>query len=263
MSKANAPGGQVFKRRLKLLLGLMLITLSSAVFAETWDARLHWVQRVELGTPVSGIIAEVSVMPGYRAQKGQLLLRLDTKPLQARIDGLEAERIGRVHGRDEARRELTRTQELYERTLLADHDLDLAKIALAGSEGILKTTEAQLVQARWELEYSQIRAPFDAWVLRRNAEPGQTVISNLRAEPLVVVARAGKMLARVMIDAAHLSAFKLGQAATVSVGGDSYRGSVQRIGLEPAKKGQYPVDVQFDTAGRTLRAGLPARIELP
>ncbi len=263
MNKAYVFGWRVFTCGLKPLALLALFALSSSIFAETLDARLHWVQRVALGTPVSGVIAEVTVMPGYRAQKGQLLLRLDTRPLQARIDGLEAKRISRVYDRDEAKRELMRTQELYDRTLLADHDLDLAKIALANAEAALKTTEAQLTQARWELEYSQIRAPFDAWILRRNAEPGQTVVSTLQAGPLIVVARAGTMLARMMIDGARISAFKLGQVATVSVGADSYRGSVQRVGLEPAEKRLYPVDVQFDTGGRTLRAGLPASIELP
>lgn len=263
MSKANAPGWQAFGRRLKPVLMLTLWLLSSAAFAEAWDARLHWVQRTVLGTPVSGVIAEVSVRPGFRVQKGQMLVRLDTRPLQARIDGLEAERIGRTYDRDEARRELARTQELYDRTLLADHDLDLAKIVLANSEAMLKTTEAQLTQAQWELEYSQIRAPFDAWVLRRNAEPGQTVISNLQAEPLVVVARAGTMLARSMIDAERLSAIKEGQVVAVSVAGKRYQGHVQHVGLEPGAEGKYPIDVQFETAGRTLRAGLPARIEFP
>ena len=242
---------------------MALWLLSAAAAAETLDARLQWLQRVALGTPVSGVIAEVAAVLGQRVQKGGVLLQLDTRPLRARISGLEAERIARADDRDEARRELDRTQELYERTLLADHDLTLAKIALASAEGALKTTEARLAQAQWELEYSQIRAPFDAWVVRRNAEPGQTVISNLQAEPLVVVARAGVMLARAMVDAGRVSTLKPGQTVTVSVAGRSYRGRLQHIGLEPTADGRYPVDVQFDTGGQLLRAGLPAHIELP
>ena len=242
---------------------MALWLLSGAAAAETLDARLQWLQRVALGTPVSGVITEVTALPGQRVAKGGALLRLDPRPLQARVNGLEAERIARTDDRDEAHRELDRTQELYERTLLADHDLTLAKIALTSAEAALKTTEARLAQARWELEYSQIRAPFDAWVVRRNAEPGQTVISNLQAEPLVVVARAGVMLARTMVDAGRVSALKPGQTVTVSVAGKSYRGQLQHIGLEPTADGRYPVDVQFDTGGQLLRAGLPARIELP
>ncbi len=243
------------------MMGLWL--LSSAVAAETLDARLQWLQRVALGTPVSGVIAEVAAVPGLRVQKGGVLLRLDTRPLQARVSGLEAERSARVADRDEARRERDRTQELYERTLLADHDLELAKIALASAEAAFKTTEARLTQARWELEHSQIRAPFDAWVVRRNAEPGQTVISNLQAKPLVVVARAGVMLARAEVDAGRVASLTPGQAVSVSVAGQSYRGRLQRIALEPGDDGRYAVDVRFDTGGQLLRAGLPARIELP
>ncbi len=241
---------------------MALWLLSGAASAETLDARLHWQQRVALGTPVSGVIAEVAAVPGRRVAEGAVLLRLDVRPLQARVDGLEAERIARVEDRDEARRERDRTLELYERTLLADHDLELAKIALATAEATLKSTEARLTQARWELEHSQIRAPFEAWVVRRNAEPGQTVISNLQAEPLVVVARAGVMLARAMVDAGRISALRAGQVVGVSVAGRAYRGRVQHIGLEPAADGRYAVDVQFDSGEQLLRAGLPARIEL-
>lgn len=240
----------------------LLLLATTPVLAQEWDARLHWVQRVVLGTPVSGVIDSVSITPGKPVRQGQILLRLDTRPLEARIEGLEAELIGKRHDRDEARRELDRTQELYDRTLLADHDLDLTKIALATAEAALKTTEAQLTQAKWELEYSRIRAPFDAWVLHRNAEPGQTVISNLRAGPLIVVARAGTMRARVMADAGQVSAFAEGQRARVRVMGRDYAGQVQQVGLEPDAEGRYPVDIQFATGKALLRAGLPAKVVL-
>jgi len=236
---------------------------SGAVAAETLDARLQWLQRVALGTPVSGVIVEVAAVPGQRVAEGGLLLRLDVRPLQARISGLEAERIAKLENRDEARRERDRSRELYARTLLADHDLELAKIALASAEAALKTTEARLTQVQWELEHSQIRAPFEAWVVQRNAEPGQTVISNLQAEPLVVVARAGVMLARATVDAGRVASLKSGLAVSVSVAGRSYRGRLQHIALEPEADGRYAVDVRFDTGKQLLRAGLPARIELP
>lgn len=242
---------------------LALFLCSGVTLAESLEARLHWLQRVTLGTPVSGVIAEVLVMPGMRVEKGQHLLRLDTRPLQARLAGLDAERIAQQNDRDEARRELGRTQELYERTLLAERDLTLAKIALATAEARLKTTEAQFIQAQWELEFSQIRAPFEAWVLKRSAEPGQSVISNLQAEPLIVLARAGGMLARAEVAEMRLSSLEMGQAITVTVAGKAYRGTLQHIGLEPLPNGKYVVDVRFSTPGRLLRAGLTAQIELP
>ncbi len=248
----------------RVAVGMMILwLLGGAANAETLDARLHWLQRVVLGTPVSGVIAEVAAVPGQRVAQGEVLLRLESRPLQARVDGLAAERIARADDRDEARRERARAQELYDRTLLADHDLTLARIALARAEAALKTTEAQLAQARWELEYSQIRAPFDAWVVRRNAEPGQTVISNLQAEPLLVVARAGTMLARARVGAERLPVLAPGQALTVTVAGKAYAGRLQRIALEPDADGRYAMDVRFDSGARLLRAGLPARIELP
>ena len=98
--------------------------------------------------------------------------------------------------RDEAVRELERTQELFERTLLSVHDLQLAQIAATGAEADHSSAEAELAEAEIKLEYSRILAPFDARVVSVPAQPGETVVSRLQARPLVVVAPAGRMRAR-------------------------------------------------------------------
>jgi RND family efflux transporter MFP subunit len=257
MNPVNSPFGVACR-----LLVIAVLLLPALTTAAQWEAQLQWVRTVSLSTPVSGVIAEVAVDRGDRVSADQVLLRLEDSRQQAEVAASEARLKQAENNRAEAQRELERTQELYERTLLSDHDLELGKIQRDAAEAELLTARAALVKAQRELYHSSVRAPFDAWVLQRNAEPGQTVVSELQATPLLVLAEAGRMLARSLVSEATVAKLKLGQSAEVSVAGKNYGGNIHFLGLEPIKPGadQYLVDVVFDTGARLLRVGQAATV---
>lgn len=251
-------------RRQRLTVLVLGLFWSLPLWAAEHAATLQWLQRVELGTPVSGVVNEVAVRPGQRVKQGALLLRLDPRAQQAAVRRAEAEAAGLKVRLDEAERELARTQELYDRTLLAEHDLQVAQIEFSTSQALYQGAQAELVQARLALEYTTLRAPFDAVVLARQAEVGQTVVSELQSTPLIVVAAAGRMLAVSELEPAVLARLEPGGAATVRVAGQEYQGRIHSIGFEPAAgTSRYRVAVEFETAGRLLRAGSEARVSLP
>jgi len=119
------------------------------------------------------------------------------------------------------------------------------------------------MKAEYDEHYSSIRAPFAAWVLQRNAQPGQTVVSRMRAEPLIVLAEAGRMLARSLVSGATADTIERGAEAKVTVSGKNYVGTVSFVALQPEKAGsnRYAVDVIFDTNQQVLRVGQPAKVK--
>lgn len=247
------------------VIGAMLLLLCGPLAAAELDGVLHWLHRAELTTPVSGVISDVLVGPGERTTKGQVLLKLDARGFRADVARARAElnRLSMV--RDEAQRELERAEEMFDRTLLSLHDLELARIAYASADAEYRKAQAALTQARLNVEYSVIKAPFDGVVLWRDAEPGETVVTRLQTKPLLAVAETSRMLARVLVLGDQLSKLKLGAEASVSVGGRRYAAKVQHIAFEPdAGEGKYPVDVLFEPAeGHGLRAGQSAKVTLP
>ena len=52
--------------------GLLLLLASSPSRAEDIGARIEWSDRVELTTPVSGVVAEVDADTGDRVKRGSL-----------------------------------------------------------------------------------------------------------------------------------------------------------------------------------------------
>lgn len=244
---------------------ILLAGCAAGAAAAELDGALQWAQRIELGVPVSGVITEVAVDAGDAVGKGQVLLRLDDRGFQAALKKTKAHLQSCRENRDEAERELERAQEMYDRTLLADHDLQMAKIAVSKAEAALAAAEAERTLAALDLEYSQLKAPFDGWVLERRAAPGQAVVSRMQSTTLLTLVESARMRARIMADADELAALAQGTPVQVRVAGKTYSGRVQAAGLEPigssAATPRYPVDVIFETGSDgPLRAGQAATV---
>lgn len=229
-------------------------------------ASLHWSKRVELGTPVSGIIKTVVANIGDKVNKGDVLIKLDDRKYVAALNKAKARVKDLNEKHKEAKRELDRALELYDRTVLSDHDLQTAKNAKVAADSEYATANAELVTAKLNLEYASIRAPFKALVLQRKAELGQVVVSQLKPETLITIAAAGEMIARGYIEQGDLNGQLRGHSATVIVAGKHYAGKVKHVGLEPVKLDKrgiyYEIDIVFNIGERILRAGQQVTIKL-
>ena len=241
------------------------VFFSQALWAADVPATLQWSQRVELSTPVSGVVKAVNVEVGDPVKKGQVLLSLDSTTYRASVAESQSE-ITRLEAEaEEAKRDLDRVQELYQRTIVATTDLDQARLRSVKSLSMLAEARARLLQNQKMLDDTTLRAPFDAVVILRQAEPGMSVASGLQPQMLLTLARSGEMIARMQLPSPQIDNLKTGQTLTVNVAGTSYTGKIKTLGLDPiqTKDGPvYPVDVLF-TNKKPLRSGLPAVVKLP
>lgn len=247
---------------------ILLVILPSALWAKDIDAALLWSRKVELSAPVSGVVSEVAANTGEHVRKGQALLRLDERYFKAKAEKAKAE-IKRLEVKlHESEQEFKRAKEMHERELLADNELELARIGFLTSGSEYNAAQASLTKAELDLEYSVVRAPFDGIILNRTVEVGQTIISTMQPVPLFTLAEAGYMIARIKIPDKELSAISLGQKAGVKVSGKEYKGIISRIGMEPiaAKEEMslYEVDIRFSIGpSAVIRPGQRAVVTLP
>jgi len=241
---------------------LAFALFSAGAAAAEYPAVLVWSQRATLSTPVSGVVTKVAVTEGERVAEGQLLLQLDQRPFNSALRLANAQVHKHRLQRDEARRELQRTRELYERTVISVHDLQVQEIATAGAESDCTSAEETLAVARLELEHSSVHAPFSGLILETPVTVGETVVNSQQATPMIVLASDRPMLAEAALDAVSLRDMVAGMAATVSIDGRRFPGKVLRIGSEPDERGRYRLQVVFESGEQVLRAGLPAMIEL-
>jgi RND family efflux transporter MFP subunit len=246
---------------------MLFLALLFALPATAADlpAMLQWSQRVELAAPTSGIVQTVHVNVGDRVKKGQALVTLDPSVYRAAVTEAQADVVRAQAEEADAKRNLDRIQELYNRTVISTTELEQAQVRQVRAKTQLESAKARLAASQTRLRDTSVRAPFDGIVLVRQVEPGQALASLLQPQPLIVLARAGEMLAQGRASLAQVSKLKVGEGVTVAVEGRNYQGRIKTLGLEPMgdkNDAGYPVDVLFPVK-ELLRAGTPATIRLP
>jgi len=143
--------------------------------------------KVELTTRVSGVVEEVLVKPGQRVKKGAVLLRLDKTVLQARLDEAAAEQVRADADEADARRELERAEELFNRTVSSTSELEASTLRHARAKSALATANARLVIAKKNLSDADLKAPFNGVVNAVPGAPGTVVAADCQPKPLVIM----------------------------------------------------------------------------
>ena len=167
------------KRR---IVAMALVGLSLGGASPAWAA-----DKLELTTRVSGVVAEVRVKPGQRVKKGALLLRLDKTVLQARLDESVAEHAQALADEADARRELERAQELFNRTVSSTSELEAATLRHARAQASLNAASARRTIAQKNLNDAELRAPFDGVVSALPGGPGTVVTADCQPKTLVIL----------------------------------------------------------------------------
>ena len=251
-------------KRLILVSVILNVFTTQLALAADIDGKIAWSQRIDLSTTVSGLVDEVLVNAGDKVEKGEVLLRLQSDRFNAALVSADAVKKDAKYKLKEAEREWDRAQELYERTVLSDTDLQLAENLLVSAQADFAQASAQQVNAKRDVTESVIRAPFAAVVLQRHAQPGQIVVTRTQSVPLITIAATKNYHASGAVLASVAGQLVKGEVVAVSVSGKRFNGILSSIGFEPIKGTQtYSVVVSFTTGGDLLRAGQSATIHLP
>ncbi len=142
-----------------------------------------------LAAKVTGRLIWLGVEEGSRVKKDQLVARLESEDVKAAkeqaVANVEASRFNLEQAKAELRDatlSFNRNKELMNRGVIAQANYDTAlaryekaKAAVEAAEATLKASQAALDGAHIAIEYTLIRAPFDAVVLTKNADIGDIV----------------------------------------------------------------------------------------
>ena len=246
-----------------ILALLPLLSLPVSASAGEADGVLQWRQKTELSLPVSGVVDSVRVERGQSVKRGQVMLTLDKRPFASRLESAKARMAQTEPGRREAQNELSRAEELFDRTVLSQVELDRAQMAFDEKNAIHGAARAETALAEMELEYSALKAPFDLVVLQTHVARGQTVINELRATPLFTVA-TGELMVTLHLPPTQAAGLDIGVAVNVVIDGDARQnrqGTVSALDYDAATRA---VQAAVRLASQPDAAvGRPARVTWP
>lgn len=150
-----------------------------------------WAADIALTTRVSGVVDQVLVKAGQRVSKGAVLLRLDSTILQARFDEAAAEQTRAQADEADAKRDLERMQELFDRTVSSTTELDASNLRYVRAQAALSAAQARRIIAQKNLNDAELKAPFDGVVSAVPGAPGTVVAADCQPRTLVLL-RSGR-----------------------------------------------------------------------
>jgi RND family efflux transporter MFP subunit len=207
-------------------------------------------RKAAVASKVTGRLISMTVEEGSRVKKGEIIARLENDDVIALRDQADANLSAVRYNLEQSKAELNdatvsfnRNKELVSQGYIskAENDVSEARYnkavaAVAAAEAAVKANAAGLQNAKVSLEYTLIRAPFDAVVLTKNADVGD-IVSPLSASAnakaaVVTIADMDSLQVEVDVSESNLQQVKIGQPCEIQLDAfpDSrFRGMVHMI----------------------------------
>jgi hypothetical protein len=187
---------------------------------------------VSITPNVTGEVVEVSAVPNQTMSRGDVLFKIDPALYEATVDQLEANLAL-------SRQRLDQSERLAGRGAGSEYDVQRY-------DAEVKSLEAQLAGARWNLESCVVMAPGDGYPIGVTLAPGSRVTAMRAAMAYVVTSR--RMV--VGINQIYLRHIRPGQPVEITLKllpGKILTGTVQEIGFM-TPQGQLPPSGQVPLA---------------
>lgn len=151
-------------------------------------------QAASLASRVSAVVESVAVEEGAFVKSGDVLVRLDGRDVRARLAAAEA-------GLRAARAQRDRVRSLFAKGAATQQELEGAEAADAAASGERDAANAQL-------EYVDLRAPFDGRVTDKKARAGDLASPG---QPLLSVQGVGHLRVSATVSRGQADRMKTGQ----------------------------------------------------
>jgi membrane fusion protein (multidrug efflux system) len=214
---------------------------------------------VKVSALVAGRVNSVTVAEGDTVKQGQAIAELDRQPLvdQRRQAAAAVEQAKAQL--ENARLNLQRNQQMFDRGIAAGKEVEDARAQLAAANSALEQANAALSTADRNIERAVVRSPIAGQVVKRMVSVGEQV-DGTAAQPIAEIANLDRVELAANVPSEYIARIKVGQSATVTsdaFAGRSFSGSILAIApaIDAATNAGL-VRVRITNAQRTLKVGM-------
>ena len=235
----------------------------------TATGTINPVALINVGSQVSGTVAELHADFNDRVKKGQVLLKLEPTIFNAQVAQAEAGIASARANLQLAQATYKRNEQLVAQNFVSSLALDQSRREMEVAAANLKLAQAQLDRARADLSNSVIRSPIDGVIIKRTIDLGQTVAASFTTPNLFQIAQdLTKMQIDTSVSEADVGQLRDGLPARFVV--DAYpdrefNATMRQFRLAPnvvQNVVTYNVVLDVDNTDELLKPGMTAQVRL-
>jgi RND family efflux transporter MFP subunit len=191
-------------------------------------------QDVKVSALVPGRVNAVAIAEGDTVSAGQVIAQIDPRPLQEQLRQAQAALKQAEAQVENARLNLQRTQQMFDRGIAAGKEVEDARTAVATAAAAVEQANAGVNTAALQAERADVRSPIAGQVVKRSISVGEQV-DGTAAEPIAEIANVDPLELSANVPVEQLSKLAVGQPATVTsvaVPDKTFTGSI--VAISPA-----------------------------
>ncbi|MGV2865436.1 MdtA/MuxA family multidrug efflux RND transporter periplasmic adaptor subunit, partial [Achromobacter sp. AGC39] len=210
---------------------------------------------VTVRSRVSGELVDVQFQEGQQVKAGDVLAQVDPRAFQVALDQARGTQMQNLAQLENARRDLQRYQALFKQDSIAKQQVDTQAALVRQYEGTVKSDQANVDNAKLQLDYARITAPISGRLGLRQVDRGN-LVSSADTNGLVVITQTQPISVVFTLPETQLPEVRGEIAAGRTLAVDAYdRADTRRIATGVLET----LDNQIDVATGTLK--LKARFE--
>jgi HlyD family secretion protein len=212
-------------------------TRGDVVMSVSATGTLQATRTVDVGTQVSGTVKKLYVDYNSIVKQGEIVAEIDPTLFQAALQsaqaGVERAQIELQGAQDTLATDSAsrdRSEDLFKHQLDSEQDRETAELQVKSDQAVIDQDKAAIIiaqadvdQAKANVDFCTIRSPIDGVVVTRNADEGQTVAAGFSVPSIFVIATDIENLELSgQVDESDIGKLHPGQDVTFTV--DAYPG---------------------------------------